>query len=103
MAQIVLILLFLSVNVSALENGLLSHQIKRLLADPSENSSLVYEIPLEVTLLDISPNADWYKVKISFYVGPFNYVYTGWTKIPIGTDLTKRNLEAAEKLSSYKK
>lgn len=98
-----LILVFSCSTAVAAENSLISHQIKKLYASPSEKAKLVYEFPVEVTLLDISPNADWYKVKVSFYIGPFNYVYTGWTKIPIGTTLAKREQTAKEALSSVKK
>ncbi|MEA3494043.1 MAG: hypothetical protein U9R38_06620 [Candidatus Margulisiibacteriota bacterium] len=62
----------------------LNYSVKELYANPTENSRLIYKIPVEVTLLDVSENANWHKVKISYNVGPFRYEYVGWVQIPIG-------------------
>lgn len=64
--------------------------IKQLYAAPNDGSQLVYSIPIEVTLLDVSEDANWYKVKIQYNFGPLNYTYVGWTKIPVTEIISKR-------------
>lgn len=61
----------------------LSLPIKELYSAPSENSNLIYSVPVEVKLLDISEDGNWYKVKLSYAIGPFSYSYVGWANIPI--------------------
>lgn len=65
-------------------------QVKKLYSAPEEESNLVYSIPIEVKLLDVSADANWYKVKISFSFGPLGYTYVGWAKIPVGEILASR-------------
>lgn len=71
-------------------------QVKKLYSTPDEESNLIYNIPIEVKLLDISDNGDWYKVKISFNLGPLGYTYVGWTKIPVGEILAARMSKVAK-------
>lgn len=71
-------------------------QVKKLYSTPDEESNLIYNIPIEVKLLDISDNGDWYKVKISFNLGPLGYTYVGWTKIPVGEILAARMSKIAK-------
>lgn len=70
-------------------------KVQKLYSTPDEKSNLVYSIPIEVKLLDVSSDANWYKVKISFNLGPLGYTYTGWAQIPVGEILASR----AEKLA----
>lgn len=74
----------------------LDYHIKELYSSPSEDSNLIYEIPVEVVLLDISQDANWHKVKISFSIGPFEYTYVGWTNIPIGQTIVERERQTSE-------
>lgn len=71
-----------------------NHEIKKLYSAPGTESKIVYDIPLEVKLLDVSEDANWYKVKIQFYLGPACFKYSGWTYIPVGKILAER--EAAK-------
>ncbi|MGB9613055.1 MAG: hypothetical protein ACPL4K_02615 [Candidatus Margulisiibacteriota bacterium] len=71
-------------------------QVKKLYSAPDENSNLVYNIPIEVKLLDISEDSNWYKVKISFSLGPLSYTYVGWAQIPVGEILTARSHKVAK-------
>lgn len=64
--------------------------VKKLYASPSADSNLILDIPIEVSLLDVSADGNWYKVKISYNVGPFNYCYVGWAGIPVGELLASR-------------
>ncbi|KAF0134009.1 MAG: hypothetical protein FD145_951 [Candidatus Saganbacteria bacterium] len=66
-------------------------QVKKMYSSPTFDSKLVYEIPIEVKLLEISEDANWYKVKIQFYFGPACFKYTGWAYIPVGQALAARN------------
>jgi len=65
-------------------------QVKKLYSAPDENSNLLFEVPVEVKLLDMSADNNWYKVKIAFKMGPFSYTYIGWTQIPVGQIMAER-------------
>ena len=56
--------------------------LKKLHAAPASESKVVFEIPIEVKILDVSKDFDWYKVNITFKIGPFGQSHTGWVKIP---------------------
>ena len=56
--------------------------LKKLLSSPNDKAKVVFEIPIEVKILDVSKDFDWYKVNISFKLGPFEQSHTGWVKIP---------------------
>ena len=72
-----------------------NHQIRSLYAQPDGNSKVVYNIPIEVKMLDVSDDANWYKVKLQFYLGPACFKFTGWAYIPVGQILVDRNRLAA--------
>ncbi|MFA6170054.1 MAG: hypothetical protein WCW67_00935 [Candidatus Margulisiibacteriota bacterium] len=74
--------------------------VKELYTAPSEDSNLVLSIPIEVKMLDMSADGNWYKVKIAYNLGPFSYTYIGWTKIPVGDIIVERERKAAEKLAA---
>ena len=58
-------------------------QIKKILASPTKNASVNFEIPMDVTILDVTDDLNWYKVKIGFdFLG--HHEYQGWSYIPIG-------------------
>jgi hypothetical protein len=80
----VLTLLLSGAPLLAAGNDPLDLTIKEIYLTPSKNASLVFKIPIEVRLLDISSDCNWYKVKISFSLGPLCYTYTGWVNIPVG-------------------
>ena len=67
--------------------------VKQLYSAPAKDSSLVYEIPVEVVLLDISTDGNWYKVKISYNIGPFMVLSYSlyWRLVWSFTNKTKRN------------
>jgi len=65
-------------------------QVKQLYAQPDGRSKLVYQIPIEVKLLDVSEDANWYKVKIQFNLGIASFKYSGWAYIPVGDILAER-------------
>lgn len=67
--------------------------VKKLYSAPLDGSNEIYEIPIDVTLLDISEDGNWYKVKIAYFIGPFAYEYVGWTHIPVEQVLARRNAE----------
>ncbi|MFH1542335.1 MAG: hypothetical protein ABIE84_04515 [bacterium] len=72
----------------------LNYDIKTLRSEPNNDSSIIYKFPIEVSLLDISEDGDWYKVSINYMIGPFIYTYVGWTHLPINT--LKAKLEAED-------
>lgn len=65
--------------------------IRELYSAPDETANVVYRIPIEVRMLDISEDCNWYKVKVAFSLGPLVYSYIGWTKIPVGEALASRD------------
>ena len=57
---------------------------KKLLSEPRKDANLVYEIPVDVKLLGISADKNWYKVCIEFdiiFIG--HHKFTGWVFAPI--------------------
>ena len=54
--------------------------IKILYAKPSQDSAIVFEIPVEVTVLGIMEDLNWFRVRIQFAF----FDYTGWVNIPVG-------------------
>ena len=61
--------------------------VKQLHEQPTLESSVVYDIPIEVKLLGYTEDRNWYKIKVSFNLGLLgSYTYIGWAKVPIGTD-----------------
>ena len=85
---------FISQGALASEEQPLDLSIKTLYSAPYEDSNVVYNIPVEVKLLDVSEDGNWYKVKIAYNVGPFGYTYVGWAPVPAAEILAER--EAAE-------
>ncbi len=92
-----LILLFFSIvtPLFAAEKDLYNLPVKKLYSAPSADSNLVLDIPIEVKLLDVSADGNWYKVKIQYAIGPFTNTYVGWANIPVGEILAAR----AEKIA----
>lgn len=91
MKKIPIIILFFVILLANIALGdLCALPVKKIYFAPSVNSKLVYEVPINVTLLDISDDANWYKVKLAFNIGPLQYKYTGWANIPIGEVVTAR-------------
>lgn len=87
----VLILIFcLFQGAFALEKEPFDMPVKQLYSAPTDASNIVFEIPIEVKLLDISEDNNWYKVKISYWVGPFSFTYVGWAPIPVGQIMAER-------------
>ena len=98
---LVLALILLS-PVLAAKASPYSSPIKQLYSAPDENSNLIYNIPVTVKLLDVSDDANWHKVEISYSLGPLSYTYQGWTQIPIGSILAEREKQAASKVAAVK-
>jgi len=84
------ILVIVGVGYAATAKDPYAHQVKKLYSAPDDSSNLVYSIPIDVQLLDVSADANWYKVKIAFAFGPISYTYVGWAKIPVGDVLAAR-------------
>jgi len=47
-------------------------------------------------LLDVSLDGNWHKVSISYGIGPLQYTYVGWTKIPINQIITDREKQPSK-------
>lgn len=68
-----------------------NHQVRSLYDRPDGTSKIVYNIPIEVRMLDVSDDANWYKVKIQFNLGLASFNFSGWAYIPVGQILAERN------------
>lgn len=58
--------------------------IKLLREQPSAESPIVYELPIDVALVGMSEDGNWYRVKIAYdlmFLG--HYEYTGWAHAPV--------------------
>lgn len=88
-------LLFCPVALAA-EKETLDLPVKQLYAYPQEDSKVIYKIPIAVSLLEISEDGNWYKVKIAYELGPFSYTYVGWAPIPVAEILAKRDAAIKE-------
>ncbi len=88
--------LFLGQAALASKERSLDIPVKTLYSAPLENSNVIFNIPIDVKLVDISADGNWYKVEISFYLGPFGYTYVGWAYIPVAKILAEREKETQE-------
>lgn len=66
---------------------------------PNADSKVVLQIPMDVRILDISEDANWYQVKISYDFGLLGKnTYLGWVYAPVGNALEARKaLELVKK------
>ncbi len=65
--------------------------VKKLLVEPKHEAREVYEIPVDVKLLGMSEDGNWYKVRIEFDLLFFgHYKYTGWVYAPLGEYLSQK-------------
>jgi hypothetical protein len=97
MALIILISAILLGQASLAANGdPLDIPVKQLYSAPLAGSNLILDIPIEVKLLDISPDGNWYKVKISYNIGPFGYTYVGWSHIPVMDVISERDEDTSD-------
>lgn len=86
----------LSFGALAADEDTLNLPIKQLRAGPTMEAKVVFDIPITVKLLDVSEDACWYKVKIAFALGPFNYNYVGWANLPIQKILSRTKIISTE-------
>ena len=89
----VLLSMFFAMGMASIAHAAdpINFPLKVLYSAPSQDSNKVFEIPIEVRLLDVSEDGDWYKVKISYSVGPFSFSHVGWTNIPYADILAKKS------------
>lgn len=57
--------------------------IKKMHESPAANSKVVYEFPIDIILLDVSDDLNWFKVRIKFEFAFIRYDFTGWVNIPV--------------------
>jgi len=89
----ILFVLFISVGVvfaDQVTSAPYNIKVKALYSAPDENSNVIFNLPVDVSLVDVSEDGNWYKVKIAYNLGPLNYTYVGWTQIPVGSVLASR-------------
>ncbi|OGC03474.1 hypothetical protein A2276_01000 [candidate division WOR-1 bacterium RIFOXYA12_FULL_43_27] len=99
MKKLLFIFLFLCLVAAAFSAGKnfdpYDFQIKNLYEKPRGDSKVVFQIPIDVRFLDMSEDANWYKTKIIFSVGPVKFQYIGWAYIPVGNLLREQAAAAA--------
>lgn len=95
---IVMLLMGILANISfaAEENVYFKMPITKMYAEPSKEANVIYQIPIEVKALGMTPDMNWFKIRISFDLIIFGrYTYEGWCYAPIGDLLRAR--EAGKK------
>jgi hypothetical protein len=98
---IVVFTILAGIFIPALAADPYNHQVKSLYSKPDGNSAVVYNLPIEVKMLDVSQDANWYKVKIQFNLGLACFKYVGWAYIPVGDILAER--EANKQIAATSK
>ena len=98
-STLVILCLLAGQSAFAAEKEDMEIPLKQLFSEPTDDSYVVFDFPIEVILLGISEDADWFKVKISYGVGPFQYSYVGWTHIPVGDILAEKEALCSEIVS----
>ena len=81
---LLLLIAFASAGFAADSTLSFDYPIKRLLASPSAESNVNFEIPIDVRIIGMTPDKNWFKVKIAYdlvFLG--RYEYTGWVYAPI--------------------
>ena len=58
--------------------------IKLMYAEPNEDAEIVFEIPVEIALLSLTEDLNWFRVKIRFEFAFIVYEYIGWVHLPVG-------------------
>jgi hypothetical protein len=96
---ILICVFFIAPGAWASEKPSLNIPVKTLYSAPHEDSNPIYDIPIEVKLLDISDDGNWYKAKIAYSLGPFSYAYVGWIHVPIIEILAERETSEIASLS----
>ncbi|MCX5726584.1 MAG: hypothetical protein NT030_05350 [Candidatus Saganbacteria bacterium] len=67
------------------ENLSFKFPIKKMYAEPTTEAEVVFEIPIEVKAIGISPDLNWFKIKISYDLSILgHYEYVGWCYAPLG-------------------
>jgi hypothetical protein len=59
--------------------------VKKLLAEPKEDAHMLYEFPIDVRMLGVTEDLNWFKLSVEFdllFLG--HYKYTGWVHAPLG-------------------
>lgn len=79
-----------------------NYEIKSIYKEPSTKSTTIYRVPAEIKMLDMSADANWFKIKIEFKMGLIRFQYIGWTYIPVGEILVKRYTEPVSELGEVK-
>lgn len=87
-----IIVIILSGIVFAGSTDPYDYQIEKIYEQPHLSSKEIYRIPVEIRLLDVYKDANWYKIKIKFVLGLINFEYRGWTYIPIGKILVEKGI-----------
>ena len=63
---------------------------RTLLEEPSPESAVAYEIPVDVKLVGMTADGKWYKMKVAYdllFLG--HYEYSGWVYAPVEDYLTE--------------
>jgi hypothetical protein len=68
--------------------------LKTMYAEPTEEANVVYEFPIDVRILGMTRDKNWFKVSMEFdllFLG--HYKYSGWVHAPLGDMIEQEKLE----------
>ena len=94
---IILLLLFVIIGAPLLSaaDKFAPQQVKKILASPAKGSSVNFEIPVDLIILDVTDDLNWYKVRIGFdFLG--HHEYEGWAFIPLGNYIKENEKTSKE-------
>lgn len=70
-------------------------RLKKMHAEPSEKADVVFEFPVDIRVLQMTDDKNWFKISLEFdllFLG--HYKHTGWVHAPLGDILEKERREA---------
>jgi hypothetical protein len=83
-------------TLAVAQNNSLKIPIKKLYSAPKENSKLIFDVPMEVNIIEISEDGNWVRVEVSYSFGLLSNSFEGWTYIPLSEIMAKKESESTE-------
>jgi hypothetical protein len=90
---IIFTIVLMANTLAAAQSDTLKIPIKKLYSSPKENSKLIFDIPMEVNIIEISEDGNWFRVEVSYSFGLLSNSFVGWTHIPIAEILAEKESE----------
>lgn len=83
-------------TLAAAQSNSLKIPIKKLYSAPKEDSKLIFDVPMEVNIIEISEDGNWVRVEVSYSFGLLSNSFKGWTYIPLSEIMANKESESNE-------